>query len=272
MSRIDTRTNHVIDAYVVDVMRRIPGKDRQEVGLELRGLLTEMLDERAQVAGRVADDAMVLAMLRDFGTPAGIAARYRPAAMVILPAEQTRSFVVLSLVGLGLQWALTLPRVFDGSLPIAAWWFSWGLGAFWWPGFMAMMALLVAWLRSHGLLQPRWTPRIADPDRVDRGGMVASLVGVAVATGFMIALPWLVDLMPPHLAHVFAFDSRLPAHPCLARGSTMAGIVRHPCHGGTRWSQDHAEPAAGAGHQPGLRRPDRVVVGGRRHLRREAHQ
>ncbi len=70
--------NDVIESYVVDVMRRVPAKDRNEVGLELRGLLTEMLDDHAQTAGRAADDAMVLGVLREFGTPAEIAARYRP--------------------------------------------------------------------------------------------------------------------------------------------------------------------------------------------------
>lgn len=203
--------NDVIESYVIDVMRRVPAKDRNEVGLELRGLLTEMLEDRVLAAGHAADDAaandaMVLGMLREFGTPADIAARYGPPGMLVIPAEQTRSFALLSIIGIGLQWTLSLPRVFDGSLPISAWWLSWGLGAFWWPGFQAMMALLVAWLRSRGLFLPKWTPRITDPDRVDRGGMVAGMVGFAIAMGFMIALPWLVALMPEPLARVFAFD------------------------------------------------------------------
>lgn len=60
--------NDVIEPYVVDVMRRVPSKDRNEVGLELRGLLTEMLEDRAKAAGRAADDPMVLDVLRAFGT------------------------------------------------------------------------------------------------------------------------------------------------------------------------------------------------------------
>lgn len=199
--------NDVIESYVVDVMRRVSAKDRNEVGLELRGLLTEMLDARAQAEGRGADlDKIVLAMLRDFGTPQQIAARYRPPGIVILPAEQTRSFTQWSIGGIALQWAMSLPQVFDGSLSISGWWLTWGLGAFWWPGFMAMMSLLAAWLRSHGLFQPKWTPRIADPDRVNRRGMIAGLVGFAIGMTFMIALPWLVGLLPPHLARAFAFD------------------------------------------------------------------
>lgn len=205
-----TNPNDVIESYVVDVMRRVPAKDRNEVGLELRGLLTEMLEDRAQTAGRVADDAMVLDVLREFGTPAEIAARYRPqgmrAGVVVIPTEQTRSFAIWSIGGIALQWVLTLPRVFDGSQPIAAWWFGAGLGAFWWPGFMAMMSLLAAWLQARGMFLPKWTPRTADPDRINRGGMIAGLAAFAIGMTFMIALPWLVGLLPPHLAHVFAFD------------------------------------------------------------------
>lgn len=203
--------NDVIESYVVDVMRRVPASDRNEVGLELRGLLTEMLGDRAQAAGRAADDTMVLDILREFGTPAEIAARYRPPGklgdIVVIPARQTRAFALWSIGGIAVQWALTLPRVFDGNVPIAAWWFGSGLGALWWPGFLAMMSLLAAWLQARGMFRPKWTPRIADPDRVNRGGMIAGLVAFAIGMTFMIALPWLANLLPPHLTHVFAFDT-----------------------------------------------------------------
>ena len=61
MNSTGMNPNDVIDAYLADVIRRVPGKDRDGIGLELRGLLAEMLADRAQVQGRAADDAMVLA-------------------------------------------------------------------------------------------------------------------------------------------------------------------------------------------------------------------
>lgn len=48
----------VIEAFVRDVMRKVPAKDRNDIGLELRGLLADMLADRAQREGRAADDAM----------------------------------------------------------------------------------------------------------------------------------------------------------------------------------------------------------------------
>ncbi len=194
--------NDVIDAYVADVMRRLPRKDRREIGLELRGLLTEMLAERS--VGAVPTDAQVLEMLRSFGTPADVAARYRPPGLRIIPAEQSRSFAVMSLVGIALQWALTLPRVFQGQ-PLVAWWFSWGLGSLWWPGFLAMGALAAAWLRRAGMTRNTWRPRVVDPDRVNRGAMAFGLAGFAVGVAFMLALPWIVQVMPEPWPQRFAF-------------------------------------------------------------------
>src|SRR5690606_26021239 len=159
--------NDVIRTYVAEVMRRLPGRERQEVGLELHGLLGEMLADRAQSAGTPADDAMVLAMLREFGTPAQVAERYHPAGAVVIPAMQTRSFALFAFGGVALQWGLTLPRVFGGDQPLVAWWFSAGLGALWWPGLMVMSALVAALIRSHGW-QPAWRPRMVDPERVNR--------------------------------------------------------------------------------------------------------
>lgn len=223
--------NDVIDAYVADVIRRVPGKDRDGIGLELRGLLAEMLADRAQAQGRAADDAMVLAMLRDFGTPAGIAARYRTPGLLLLPPEETRTFALLSLVGIALQWALTLPRVFDGSLSAGGWWLTQGLGAFWWPGFLAMGYLFSAWLRHRGLFQPKWRPRTVDPERIDRRAMAFGLFWFAVGATLVTCLPWLAKAMPGPLPEIFAFDPeflRVRAWPVLplwvASFATLASV------------------------------------------------
>ncbi|HJR73554.1 MAG TPA: hypothetical protein VJ806_07920 [Luteimonas sp.] len=197
--------NDVIEAYVVDVVRRLPRKDREEIGFELRGLLSEMLADRAQAEGKAADDAMVLAMLREFGTPAEVAARYRPPGTTIIPADQTRTFAWMALGGVALQWALTLPRVFEGQ-HLSTWWLTWGLGSFWWPGFMVTMALLAAGLRQTGLFKPAWKPRVVDPDRIERLPSIFGLVCIAVAVVFMVCLPWIAKAMPGPLPQIFAFD------------------------------------------------------------------
>lgn len=198
--------NDVIDTYIDDVTRRLPAGDRNGIALELRGLLAEMLDDRAATAGRPADDAMVMDLLRGFGTPAQVAARYRTPGEVIIPPEQTRTFALLSVIGMLLQWALTLPRVFTGEQPIVAWWFGAGLGAFWWPGFLVTMALLGLAFRRLRSAPPVITPRQIDADRVHRGALAFGLAGAAFGTALMISLPWLAPALPGPLPQILAFD------------------------------------------------------------------
>ena len=48
----------VIEAYVGDVARRLPRARRDDVALELRALLLEELQGKAEAQGRAADEAM----------------------------------------------------------------------------------------------------------------------------------------------------------------------------------------------------------------------
>lgn len=195
-------TQVLIDAYVADVLRHLPRGERNEVGVELRGLLGDMLAERGEHAGQ----AELVAALQAFGSPEEVAARYHPPGLVIIPAAQTRSFTRWALVGLVLQWALTLPRVVQGEQPLVAWWFSWGLGALWWPGFLVMASLVAAWLRGGRAAQGRWRPRVGgELARADRTTLGFAIAGVVIGAAFMTALPWLVGQLPAHLAARFAF-------------------------------------------------------------------
>ena len=199
-------TNEVIESYVLDVMRRVPAKDRDDVGLELRGLLAEMLDGRAEAEGVVPHEKMVLEMLQDFGTPAEVAARYQPEGMLIIPADQTRTFAMLSLGGVGLQWALTLPAVLQGQDHVGHWWMTWGLGSLWWPGFLVMTSLIAAWIGRMGLFQSKSKARALDSERVNRTAMAIGLFWFAVGASLMIALPFITGSLPGVLPQVFAFD------------------------------------------------------------------
>src|SRR5689334_12847552 len=98
----------LIEAYVLDVMRRLPGKQRNDVGFELRALLTEGLRERAGDAGRVVDEAMALDLVREFGRPDDVAARYRPPGVPIIPPSHTPGFAWATVIGLALQWSISL--------------------------------------------------------------------------------------------------------------------------------------------------------------------
>ncbi len=66
----------LVERYVQDVGHRFPRRMRADVEAELRSLLGEALDERARVAGRPADAELAAQVLREFGPPQEVAARY----------------------------------------------------------------------------------------------------------------------------------------------------------------------------------------------------
>jgi hypothetical protein len=205
----------VIESYVDDVVRRLPRRQRSDVGFELRSLLSEEIDARAAEAGQSADEAMALALLRDFGSPATVAARYRPESFTIIEPAQSRAFALWSLVGVGVQWAVTLPPVFSApeAFPgqafsrFGAWWTSWGLGAFWLPGVMVVVAIVAAWIRHRWPRPVDWTPRrVLDRDAVNRPLLALGLAAWAGGAAIWIGMPWYGPHLPGVLPAVFAFD------------------------------------------------------------------
>ena len=103
---------------------RLPRAQRNDVAFELRALLHEELQGKAEDAGRAVDAAMALEFLRAFGRPADVAARYRPTLTIIDPSDGRR-FLFATIVGLALIWSLGLLAQWrdaaeHGLLPIAS--------------------------------------------------------------------------------------------------------------------------------------------------------
>lgn len=151
-----TCARDVIETYAADIAARLPMSQRVDVARELLTLLNDELHARAEAQGRAPDEAMARAVTAAFGDPAIVAAGYRPPGLLIIPPEKASNFLTTAISGVLLQWALgaaaAVTRVNDGLPTIAAiqgWFFSWGLGAFWWPGFIVMCAAIVAWRKAR---------------------------------------------------------------------------------------------------------------------------
>ncbi|HEY9324209.1 MAG TPA: hypothetical protein VIP50_04695, partial [Agromyces sp.] len=244
----------IIESYVSNVVGRLPRRQRADVGFELRSLLREELAGHADDAGRPADEAMALALLGAFGRPQDVADRYRPAGFTIIRPADAPQFAWIALGGVALQWAITLPAAYlDPSIaiwaasagvagawwaPLPTWWLTWGLGAFWWPGFLITVTIIAAAIRhrrgasesSASTSSPlEWTaepsaapesaaassaarrisPHVLDRDRVNRPGLVVALAFWMLGATVLIALPWLPQLapgLPQPLLDAFAFD------------------------------------------------------------------
>lgn len=167
----------VIESYVRDVTRRLRAKDRADVAMELRALLSEELAARA--GGGPASEAMAIALVRGFGSPGEVANRYRPATP-LLDAADTRPFVMVAVLGalvimVGVSTAPAAaahPREATNAATGAI------LG---WLGFLVVVFAGRSWARRHWPALTAWRPR--DPDKASRVGSLA-LVGI-IALGLV---------------------------------------------------------------------------------------
>ena len=146
-----TSAQDVIDSYVADAAGLLPLRQRMDIGRELQGLLHDELQARAEREGKSADEAMARAVVAAFGSASDVAAGYRTGGLMIIPPEQSARFIKAAVAGVAIQWAIgiadAIVQVNAGaseSIIAQRWFFTWGLGAFWWPGFMVVCAAVAA--------------------------------------------------------------------------------------------------------------------------------
>ncbi len=77
--------HNLIDRYVYAVGNQLSGKERDDIQLELRSTLQDMLEARGLDAAAEGDQDAIADMLKDFGSPHEIANSYRPNRYLIGP-------------------------------------------------------------------------------------------------------------------------------------------------------------------------------------------
>lgn len=193
--------NDVIQAYITDVARQLPRRQRNDVAFELRALLDEELHAKAEAAGRAPDAAMATELLRAFGQPTDVAARYRPGLVIIDPADG-HAFWRATVVGMAIIWCLGLVQVLQpvdsasGLLTAAGqWWGGVVIASLWWPGLLVAYFGLSAWTRRRWPRTSTWTPRAAD--RIDGGrtALVMGVIGIACGLSLLAEPRWLLDVI-----------------------------------------------------------------------------
>ncbi len=76
---------NLIDRYCAEVGKHLPRRSRADIEAEIRSTLEDMLNDRSRERGQPADEALVRAVLKEYGAPAKVAAAYRPAPYLIGP-------------------------------------------------------------------------------------------------------------------------------------------------------------------------------------------
>jgi hypothetical protein len=180
----------VIEAYIDDTVRLLPRHQRDDVAVELRSLLNEELHARTRESGRSPDQALALALVRGYGRPNEVAARYQPAWTIIDPAD-SRSFMRAALIGAGALISLSLfrrrplPPVPGTAEDVV------NIGILSWLGFLVVAFGAKNWIRRRSPATALWKPR--DRDRVNRAG---TAVLIPIASFFVVlygAPTWVLD-------------------------------------------------------------------------------
>ena len=203
----------VIDSYVNDVAAQLPRGQRNDVGFELRTLLTEELEAAADQAGRPPDEQLAMQVVQDFGQPDVVAAHYSPRGFAIIEPEHAPTFVMLATIIVAAEWLVTLPRVFVSTMTFGDWVAGPGLGAMSWVGLLLVWFGMASWIRRRSPVDPQtlmrpWThwlfwlpnPRAWRPvDHATNARRLAiRLVPLStVATLFFIAPSWWLQLLLP---------------------------------------------------------------------------
>ena len=203
-------TQAIIENYIQEVGNHLPRRLRDDVGMELRGLLTEHLESVARDAGRTADGEMAIEVLRRFGRPDEVAVRYAPRGFDLVEPELSPWLVKLAVAGIAVQWAVTLPRVFAAEITLGEWWSRWDSWAFTWIGILVVWFGMASWIRRRFPVNPDthlrpwvhwlfWVPSTTNWVPVDReaaerrAAKGAFPLGV-VATVFFVSPAWFVGL------------------------------------------------------------------------------
>lgn len=205
----------VIETYVTDVALLLPRRQRNDVAYELRALLDEELQARADAAGRPPDAEMALALARGMGRPADVAARYRPAVTIIDPADGA-AFRRAAWIGLVLIWSLGLLGSLWPPLPpsgvlgaLGQWWTKAVLPSLWWPGALLAGFAAAAWGRRRWPRTADWTPRPSDGVG-NRGLLVVAVVAILCGVSVLVAPAYFIDAAlggraPPAVIEAFTY-------------------------------------------------------------------
>lgn len=222
----------LFDRYVHEVGQRLPRRMRADVEAELRSLLSDALEERARAGGAAADARLAEQVLREFGPPREVAARYAPEPQYLIGPGLFPAYVltlkiagvavaavflflvILTLVrsgsaGAGLPVLLPLFRVAGRTL----------YGAFFNLGLLTLLfaiaeRVLLRRETTGEAWNPATLPPVDDPDRISALNLIFSAYAI-------VALVILFNFFPQWVGIWNSSDGQWSVFPLLRREFSM---------------------------------------------------
>lgn len=208
--------NELIEAYVADVAVLLPRRQRNDVAFELRALLDEEWKAKTDVNGGAADVSMATEMLRAFGHPDDVAARYRSRPEItIIDYADGYCFLRATVIGLAIIWIAGLAKEFqqpigsgsDLVFAISRWWLGTVLASFWWPGVVVTWFAIAAWVRIRWPSQNVWKPRNSEHINGGRASLVMGILGIICGLVILIEPTGLLELFWGSQVAPMAYDA-----------------------------------------------------------------
>jgi hypothetical protein len=188
---------NLIDKYIAEIGKNLPRKNRADIEAEIRSTLEDMLEERTQGTGP-ADEATVMQILKEYGAPRGVAAKYKTHQYLVGPRffsvfEKVIRIVfavvtAASLIGLGtslVQTGLTAPEFASAIGKWVGGLFTALIAAF---GNITLIFVIIERTKAAEAFEKEvneWDPkelqREQDPDEVDKADHIATIIFSALA-------------------------------------------------------------------------------------------
>jgi hypothetical protein len=117
---------NLIDNYMNAVGAELPRKNRADIEAEIRSLIEDTLADRSKALKRPEDEAMIVEVLKEFGSPEKMAASYRRNDYLIGP-RFFRIFLLIARIVLPVMAAFSLAVLLLGTIQNGFTWAGFGL-------------------------------------------------------------------------------------------------------------------------------------------------
>ncbi len=106
----------LIERYLFAVGEQLPRKLRDDVLMELRGLIEDKIEDRAKASGAPVDSAFVGYILQEIGEPGEVARRYDTSPQYLIGPRYYRIFMKFVKIGLPILGGLILVSTLVGHM------------------------------------------------------------------------------------------------------------------------------------------------------------
>ncbi len=195
--------NNLIERYIHEVGRRLPKKNREDVTLEIRTALEDLLEERGVDASK--EQSKVEEILIEYGQPGKVAASYLPDRWLIgpriYPTFEKALKIALAVIGTIALISFSFDLASNGFSLLQ---FGQFIGTIE-RGFFTILGILVlvffiieragvANEKEDDAWKPSSLPKVEDPNQIKRGELIISIIFTIAALILLNFYPHLVGI------------------------------------------------------------------------------